>query len=733
MRHLSLTKSWQFRHMVFITTCLLMGCLTTFSVTAQVDAEPTTSASEKDSWRAPDLALLPPDWWSQLNMGSTEVVNQRVTVFLGELEQRVDGLVGEELSTARNSLSQLGNGLELLALVRKSPPEQQFDPPLSKDTYFLDDLLIMRAAVRKLEVQATQVKLQSEQAESQIRLLEGRRDKLINEYNSGSPEAPARMLTGIKRIIARVEYELYSERVKRAKQTLKQIEAQDELLDEQLTFARAHLVITEDIKTDIQKSIVEAHENLAEKNQKLAALQQQLLDVLSVDNINQSLELLRKQQLTRASAEAELAKFEKLILATKEKWYQMRADELDSGFDLQAAMETSRRVTANAQQQADLWASISQQTLITPVYDSGLNTVKNFELAQSVARDTLAVIDQIRSTGDDLLFIQDIFTRELIADRSGLSNTGARLALIFGNTWDRLVDLGGFHLFNIGDTAVTPNGLVKMLFILGLAWGISWLIRYLLARGLRKKRTAQSPAFYTLGRLLHYIIVVAGSFAALGSIGIDFANFALIAGALSVGIGFGLQAIVSNFVSGLILLFEGTLRVGDYIELDSGLCGVVKEINTRATIVQTNDSVDVVVPNSELVTTKLTNWTLRETVARIRIPFGVAYGSDKELVRKLALEAAGEVDFALTNMPGREPQIRLTSFGDSALEFDALIWVSRQGVRRPLRIKASFLWALETLLRENDVEIPFPQRDIHLRSDFRGPGDEDPEPDLSKS
>jgi len=193
-----------------------------------------------------------------------------------------------------------------------------------------------------------------------------------------------------------------------------------------------------------------------------------------------------------------------------------------------------------------------------------------------------------------------------------------------------------------------------------------------------------------------------------------------------------LQAIVSNFVSGLILLFEGTLRVGDYIELDSGLCGVVKEINTRATIVNTNDSVDVVVPNSELVTTKLTNWTLRETVARIRIPFGVAYGSDKELVRKLALEAAKEVDFALINMPGREPQVRLTSFGDSALEFDALIWVSRQGVRRPLRIRASFLWAMETLLRENDVEIPFPQRDIHLRNDFRELKDGDPEPDLTK-
>jgi len=224
---------------------------------------------------------------------------------------------------------------------------------------------------------------------------------------------------------------------------------------------------------------------------------------------------------------------------------------------------------------------------------------------------------------------------------------------------------------------------------------------------------------YALGRLLHYIIILVGIFAAMGSIGIDFTSFALIAGALSVGIGFGLQAIVNNFVSGLILLFEGTLRVGDYIQLDSGLSGVVREINTRATIVTTNDSVDVVVPNSELVTTKLTNWTLRESMGRIRVPFSVAYGSDKELVKKVALEAVSDVEFALTHMPDREPQVRLVNFGDSALEFQTLLWLSRPGIRRPNRSRGMYLWALETRLREAGIEIPFPQRDVHVRSDFR--------------
>jgi small-conductance mechanosensitive channel len=320
-----------------------------------------------------------------------------------------------------------------------------------------------------------------------------------------------------------------------------------------------------------------------------------------------------------------------------------------------------------------------------------------------------------------LLLILDLLSTQMIDAQSGLQNAWARIALASGNAWDRLVELADFSLFEIGGAPVTPAGVLKMLVILLMAFGISWLIRYLLSRSVGADKVSRSAAAYTLGRLLHYIVILVGVFAALGSIGIDFTSFALIAGALSVGIGFGLQAIVNNFVSGLILLFEGTLRVGDYIQLDSGLAGVVREINTRATVVNTNDSVDVVVPNSELVTTKLTNWTLRESVARMRIPFGVAYGSDKEEVKRVALEAAAETEFVLLHMPGREPQIRLMNFGDNALEFEMRLWVSRQGVRRPFRVQSSFLWALETRLREADIHIPFPQRDIHVRSDFRSP------------
>ena len=157
------------------------------------------------------------------------------------------------------------------------------------------------------------------------------------------------------------------------------------------------------------------------------------------------------------------------------------------------------------------------------------------------------------------------------------------------------------------------------------------------------------------------------------------------------------------------------MRAGDFIELDSGVTGVVREISTRYTRINTNDNVDVVVPNSELVSFKLTNWTLKEPVVRVRVPFGVAYGSDKELVRKAALEAAQEVPFTMTDRRGRITDVLLVNFGESSLDFQLRVWVARSAVRRPIRVKAAYYWELETKFREYDIKIPFPQRDVHMR------------------
>ena len=138
----------------------------------------------------------------------------------------------------------------------------------------------------------------------------------------------------------------------------------------------------------------------------------------------------------------------------------------------------------------------------------------------------------------------------------------------------------------------------------------------------------------------------------------------------------------------------------------------------RSTVITTNDNLDVVVPNSMLTNGVITNWTMNEASRRIHVPFGVAYGTEKEKVREAALEAAARVASETHTAGLREPQVWLVGFGDSSLNFELVVWVGRDSVMRPGRTQAQYLWEIETSLRDHGIEIPFPQRDLHLRSGF---------------
>ncbi len=224
------------------------------------------------------------------------------------------------------------------------------------------------------------------------------------------------------------------------------------------------------------------------------------------------------------------------------------------------------------------------------------------------------------------------------------------------------------------------------------------------------------PAAYALGRLGKYIVFIIGATIGLDTMGLDLSKLAIIGGAIGVGVGFGLQNIVSNFVSGIILLVERSLKVGDFVDLQSGVRGRVVEIAMRYTRVSTNDSVDVLVPNSEFVNGRVTNWTFDDVNRRIHIPFGVAYGTDKEKVKKAGIAAAARLPGVILDDPKRPPNVWLVQFGDSSLNFELVVWVTRDLVVAPGATQAKLLWLLDDELRDAGIEIPFPQRDLHVRS-----------------
>ncbi len=273
-----------------------------------------------------------------------------------------------------------------------------------------------------------------------------------------------------------------------------------------------------------------------------------------------------------------------------------------------------------------------------------------------------------------------------------------------------LVEIGGVNL-----SAIDFGSALLIVF---MAWVVSLFVRRGLDRFARTRPSDSHAAFYAIGRLLHYAVLVTGLMIALSMIGVDVGKVTLLASAIGVGLGFGLQQIINNLVSGLILLFEQSLKIGDFVELASGARGEVKEINIRSTRITTNDNIDILVPNSDFVSGTVTNWTLREASRRWRIPFGVAYGSDKELVKKAALEASAEVPFTLNEPKSRRPQVWLTGFGDSSLNFELVVWLNPDAVKRPRTVTAAYNWAIESALGRYGLEIPFPQRDLNVRKLF---------------
>lgn len=214
----------------------------------------------------------------------------------------------------------------------------------------------------------------------------------------------------------------------------------------------------------------------------------------------------------------------------------------------------------------------------------------------------------------------------------------------------------------------------------------------------------------SITRLVHYAILIIGGLTLLYALGVSLTHLTILGGALGVGIGFGLQAIVNNFASGLILLFERPIKVGDTIERGDNF-GRVKKLGLRSTIIQTFDNAEIVIPNSDLISGEVTNWTLAERRARMKLPVGVAYGSDIEKVLKVLLTVANEHPMILTTPP---PIGLFLAFGNSSLDFELRAWVADFDDRR--QVQSELNQEINSEFADAGIEIPFPQSDLHIRT-----------------
>jgi potassium efflux system protein len=332
-----------------------------------------------------------------------------------------------------------------------------------------------------------------------------------------------------------------------------------------------------------------------------------------------------------------------------------------------------------------------------------VEAVKSTDPEQAVEEKKTENLFLLRSIGVLLTFLYGYFL--LLAWNISASNmAGIKSFLIDG--------------FQIGAATIVPSRLVGALAL--------FVILLLFARWLRRqmgdlwltRTTLDKGARQSIVTLSTYAIIGAAVLLALSIIGVDFQNLAIIAGALSVGIGFGLQNIINNFVSGLILLFERPVRPGDWVVV-GGTEGYVKRVSIRYTLIQTFDRADVLVPNSELISNQVTNWMFRDSLGRVIVPVGVAYGTDTLKVKEILLKTAKEHPLVLIGDSNvSDPKVLFIGFGDSSLNFELRCFIKDVDYR--LSTRSDLLFAIDAVFKQEGIEIPFPQRVLHMADEDDG-------------
>jgi len=242
------------------------------------------------------------------------------------------------------------------------------------------------------------------------------------------------------------------------------------------------------------------------------------------------------------------------------------------------------------------------------------------------------------------------------------------------------------------------------------AFALSRLIRFILAEDVYPRFSLARGVPYAVSTLVHYTLLIFGFFLAFAAMGLDLNRFTILAGAFGVGIGFGMQNMINNFISGIILLFERPIQVGDVVQMGA-LSGEVTRIGIRSSAIRTAEGAEVIVPNASFISDTVTNWTLSDRLRRIDIAVGVAYGSDPAQVLTLLREIATNHPLVLTEPP---PAALFVSFGDFALNFELRVWTNR--FEEWVRIRSELNIAVHDALGGANIVIPFPRREVTVDS-----------------
>jgi small-conductance mechanosensitive channel len=667
----------------------------------------------------PDPAALQASWWDYV-APEDDGAEDRIKALLDRANEAAERLTADQKPTADRSIERLRVSLPALPTMIRMQPASY--PPLTlEESYTPREVLKLDREARNLEMDLGERRSAYDVSARAVKDARKQLDSAFAAYagRSGAPYEE-RVGAGLEIMADRAEIALTD-----AEQRLRQHENEAiaaRIAELRELGKRALARISPDQERGADQLAELIAKNRAKQNAERDALlrlraARSSLATRAGDQAGKF--YLADLRITAATIEEALSRTRIALYETELDWLKISADDLSP----QTVVDLERRLATRVGEVretegglADWSASVQRviaNTLRKPAEELAPDELRARDDVLALAETSVTRLVRLNGVLADARFSAGVAI-DLLAQKAGWRGwlrtkvlNPVVASLTAADAWLAT------SLFRIGDTPVTTYGLLRVLLVLGIALLASRVIRHLLSRYGARRIGASSAGLYTVSRLLHYVLIAAGLLVGLSSIGLDFSQFALFAGALSIGIGFGLQSIVSNFMSGLIILFEQSLKVGDVVELDSGVRGVVREIRVRSTLISTNDGVDIVVPNAEFISGKVINFTLREPYHRIHVPFGVAYESDKEQVRNVVIEAANAIPFTHQDA-SRHTDVWLVRFGDNSLDFELVVWINPSAVTRPGAVMATYLWEIKTALDKAGIQIPFPQRDVRV-------------------
>jgi small-conductance mechanosensitive channel len=267
------------------------------------------------------------------------------------------------------------------------------------------------------------------------------------------------------------------------------------------------------------------------------------------------------------------------------------------------------------------------------------------------------------------------------------------------------------EIFHLGSSTFTIGSLLALIGSLTALFLVTSMLKKLLVKRVFPRYNLDNGTAISIATIIRYAIVIVGLMIILRTSGIDVSSFGILFGAVGIGIGFGLQGISNNFISGIIILFERPVKVGDRIEVD-GHAGNIVKISARATTIITNDNIAIILPNSDLVNSKVINWSLNDKIVRFNFPVAVSYKENPQTVKDILLEVVNECDGVLKDPPA---DVLFEEFGDSSLNFNLRVWTTEYS-DKPKVLKSILYYSVFRKFSELNIEIPFPQRDLHIIS-----------------